>query len=86
MSVVMRIETSYFQQILNQERVRDSIYATTLEMSSRMNRQIASIQAWIGQKVGIILYAVCMSLSGLFIKGPYPLPRHVSYLPVSVHR
>jgi len=65
-SVAARMKTEYLKKILNQESAWYD-QSNFMELSSRMNREVEAIKSGIGQKVGVVMYAVCMSVSGLFV-------------------
>ena len=65
-AIAARLRANYLKAVLNQE---SAWYDQTnyLELPSKLSKEVDMIQAGIGQKYGQILYAVCMSLAGIFV-------------------
>ena len=70
-SIAAKLKTKYLKAVLNQESAWYD-QANFLEMSSRIDKEVDTIKAGIGQKYGQVLYSIFMTLSGFavgFYKG-----------------
>ena len=64
-TIAARLKTRYLAAVLAQESAWYD-QSNYLELSSRLQKEVDTIQRGIGQKYGQILYAVFMCISGFF--------------------